>query len=333
MPKSPASQVPSPRQLLRLLEIDELIRSEKRQTIATLAAATERSERTIRYDLDMLRDSFEAPLTFTRPQGYHYTDSTWRLPTVPLTQGELFALTLGARMLETYAGSAYLERLRSAIEQLSSRLPEQLRVDLQQIADERILFRAGAQTYLDPEIWQHLEQACREQKTVQMTYFTAGRNTTSERQVDPYFLDIYRGNNPYVIGFCHNRQAFRSFRIDRIRQLQVLGAAFVRDPTFEASKYLENAFQHEVGDTPTQVRIWFDATTAPYIRERRWHKSQVLQEQADGAVILELVVSGLNDIKRWVLGYGQGARVLGPPELVALVQEEIAGMAERYLEG
>jgi predicted DNA-binding transcriptional regulator YafY len=69
MPKSPASQVPSPRQLLRLIDIDELIRSEKRQTIATLAAATERSERTIRYDLDMLRDSFEAPLTFTRPQG------------------------------------------------------------------------------------------------------------------------------------------------------------------------------------------------------------------------------------------------------------------------
>jgi hypothetical protein len=42
------------------------------------------------------------------------------------------------------------------------------------------------------------------------------------------------------------------------------------------------------------------------------------------------VVSGLNDLKRWVLGYGQGARVLGPPELVRLVQGEIAGMQANY---
>jgi predicted DNA-binding transcriptional regulator YafY len=49
------SKTPSPRQLLRLLDMDELIRSGKRQTIGTLAVATERSERTIRNDLDMPR--------------------------------------------------------------------------------------------------------------------------------------------------------------------------------------------------------------------------------------------------------------------------------------
>jgi predicted DNA-binding transcriptional regulator YafY len=324
------SKTPSPRQLLRLLDIDELIRSEKRQTIGTLAVATERSERTIRNDLDMLRDSFKAPLVFTRPKGYHYTDAAWRLPTVSLTQGELFALTLGARMLASYAGSAYVDPLRSAIEQLSERLPESIRVDLQQVGNEQILFRVGAQTQLNPEIWQDLELACREQMSVQMTYFTASRNATSERRFDPYLLDIYRGTNPCVIGFCHHRQAIRWFRIDRIRQLQVLSTPFKKDSTFDPKTHLENIFQHEVGEGLAQVRIWFDAATAPYIRERRWHKSQVLQEQADGAVILELVVSGLNDIKRWVLGYGQGARVLGPPELVAMVQGEIAGMQANY---
>jgi predicted DNA-binding transcriptional regulator YafY len=324
------SKTPSPRQLLRLLEIDELIRSGKRQTIGTLAVATGRSERTIRYDLDMLRDSFGAPLEQNRARGHYYTDDTWRLPTVSLTQGELFALTLGARMLASYAGSAYLDQLRSAIEQLSERLPESIRVDLQQVGNEQILFRVGAQTQLNPEIWQDLERACREGKSVKMTYYTAGRDAISERQFDPYLLDIYRGTNPSVIGFCHSRQAIRWFRIDRIRKLEVLVTSFTKDPTFDPKTHLENIFQHEVGGEPVAVSIWFDAATAPYIRERRWHKSQVLQEQADGAVILELVVSGLNDLKRWVLGYGQGARVLGPPELVRLVQGEIAGMQANY---
>jgi predicted DNA-binding transcriptional regulator YafY len=324
------SQSPSPRQLLRLIDIDELIRSGQRQTIATLAAATERSERTIRYDLDLLRDSFKAPLEFTRSKGYHYTDATWRLPTVSLTQGELFALTLGARMLASYAGSAYLEQLRSAIEQLSERLPEPMQVDLQQVGNEQILFRVGAQTQLNPEIWQDLELACREQKSVQMTYFTASRNATSERQFDPYLLDIYRGTNPCVIGFCHNRQAIRWFRIDRIRQLKVLSAPFNKDPTFDPKTHLENIFQHEVGEGPVAVAIWFDAVTAPYIRERRWHPTQVLEEQEDGSVTLRITVSGLNDLKRWVLGYGQGAKVLEPPKLVAMVREEITGMRANY---
>jgi predicted DNA-binding transcriptional regulator YafY len=35
-------------------------------------------------------------------------------------------------------------------------------------------------------------------------------------------------------------------------------------------------------------------------------------------------------VKRWVLGYGQGARVLGPPELVKMVREEIEQMNYNY---
>jgi hypothetical protein len=39
----------------------------------------------------------------------------------------------------------------------------------------------------------------------------------------------------------------------------------------------------------------------------------------------------MNDIKRWVLGYGSAARVLSPPHLVALMQEEIAELSQQYL--
>ncbi|HAX76348.1 MAG TPA: DNA-binding protein, partial [Cyanobacteria bacterium UBA11372] len=125
------------RHLERLLHIDTLLRSENRPTTAKLAQVLEVSDRTIRNDLAFLRDRFNAPLEYSRQKGFHYTDPEWRLPSVSLSQGELFALTLGARMLQAYAGSAYAEELRSAIARLSERLPEQTWVDLQQIADER----------------------------------------------------------------------------------------------------------------------------------------------------------------------------------------------------
>jgi predicted DNA-binding transcriptional regulator YafY len=321
------------RHLERLLNIDALLRNPHRQTAGTMAEELGVSERTIRADLDMLRDRYGAPIIYGKAKGFHYTDPDWRLPSITLSKGELFAITLGARMLESYAGSAYAEELHSAIARLAERLPEQTWVDLQQVADEQIIFRGGGGIDLSPEIWHGLEEACREQKSVSMTYYTASSDSQSDRVLDPYLLHIYRGTNPYVIGFCHKRQGIRWFRVDRIKQLEVLSDRFVRDPKFDAKAHLEQIFQAEVGSEPIDVAIWFDGRTAPYIRERRWHPTQILEEHSDGAVTLRMTVRGMNDLKRWVLGYGMGARVLGPPELIEMVKAEVDGIQQSYQEG
>lgn len=318
------------RHLERLLQLDSLLRAGQRPTTVSLAEALEVSERTVRSDLAFLRDRFNAPLEFNRRQGHHYIDPQWRLPSISLSHGELFALTLGAKMLEAYAGSAYAPELRSSIKRLSERLPEQTWVNLQQIADERIIFRSGAEINLNPEIWSQLVEACRTSKQVQMEYYTASRNESSTRKLDPYLLHVYRGTNPYLIGFCHKRQAIRWFRVDRIQKLQVLEEEFVQDLNFNAKDHLDKIFQHEVGGNPVPVAIWFDAATAPYIRERRWHPTQEIQEHPDGSLTLQIVVAGLNDIKRWVLGYGKGAVVQEPPELVELVRADLETMVSLY---
>ena len=90
----------------------------------SLAAALEVSEWTVRSDVDCLRDRYGAPLANDHQRGYCYTDPDWRLPMVPMTKGELFALTLRAIILEAYGGS----------------LAEQEWLDLQQIADHRLIF-------------------------------------------------------------------------------------------------------------------------------------------------------------------------------------------------
>ncbi len=318
------------RHLERLLQIDALLRLDQRQTADRLAEVLEVSERTVRSDIAFLRDRYHAPIEYSKAKGFHYTAPEWRLPTITLTRGELFALTLGARMLETYSGSAYAADLKSAITRLSERLPEQTWVDLQQVADERILFRGGGGIDLNPEIWHLLEEACRSQKSVQMTYYTASSNSTSDRKLDPYLLHIYRGTNPYVIGYCHKRRGIRWFRVDRIRSLRILESSFISEPSFAAKEHLEMIFQHEVGGELHSVSIWFDAATSPYIRERRWHPTQMIQEHPDCSLTLSMEVRGMNDLKRWVLGYGKGAIVQKPPGLAAMVRKELQGMVESY---
>jgi biotin operon repressor len=94
----------SPRQLERLFQLDELIRSGKAQTVRQLAAALEVSDRTVHNDLDFLRDRYEAPIENNRSRGYYYKDPT---------------LMVGSRMLAASAGAAYAQELQSAIDQFS----------------------------------------------------------------------------------------------------------------------------------------------------------------------------------------------------------------------
>lgn len=319
------------RHLERLLEIDNLIRGRQKQTSTSLANALEVCDRTIRNDLDFLRDRFFAPLEYSKKQGWYYTDDHWRLPSISLSKGELFALTLGARMLSAYAGSGYEEELRSSIQKLSERLPENTGIDLQQLADERVIFRSGAQMInLDPQIWQLLLEASHTKHSVWMRYYTASRDQESERVIDPYILHLYRATNPYLIGFCHNRQDYRWFRVDRIKGIKILPDTFTVDPNFDKEKYLQQIFQSEVGEKIFTVKIKFNAQTAPFIREREWHPSQEIEEHQDGSLTLSLQSSGLNDLKRWILNYGAGAIVLEPLELVDLVRKEIEQMRQYY---
>jgi len=167
-------------------------------------------------------------------------------------------------------------------------------------------------------------------RKVWIRYYAASKNEESERVIEPYLIEIYRGSNPYVIAFCNKREDFRDFRIDRIRKLKVLDEAFQRDPSFNPEEYLASRFQYERGNEVFAVAIWFDVETAPFIRERRWHITQQIEEHPDESLTLRMEVPGLNDLKRWVLGYGKGAVVKEPPELVKSMQAEVDKMQKFY---
>lgn len=102
------------------------------------------------------------------------------------------------------------------------------------------------------------------------------------------------------------------------------------DSAFDHEAHFEWAFQHEVSGIPSEIAIYFDAETVLYTRERRWHPTQQIDENADGSLTLCFVAKGLNGVKRWVLFHGSGAKVLEPAELVHMVRQEIQAMQQRY---
>lgn len=68
------------------------------------------------------------------------------------------------------------------------------------------------------EVLPHIEEAIHHGQLLDITYWTAGRGELNHRTVEPYRIE-WQGEVPYLIGYCHERQDERVFRIDRIQQL------------------------------------------------------------------------------------------------------------------
>ena len=90
-------------QFERHVDIDRRIRSGEFPSVPVLAADWEVDERTIKRDVEFMRDRLGAPIAYDRTKrGYFYTEALWGMPAVSLREGELFALLLARHALEQY---------------------------------------------------------------------------------------------------------------------------------------------------------------------------------------------------------------------------------------
>ena len=118
------------------MTIDRALRASAWPNTRTLAQEIGVNRRTIRRDIDYLRDQLNAPIEFDVVRnGYHYTEDTFRLPFPQLTQGEMLALYLSKRMMRQFRGMPFERDLRHAIDKLGELLPDGVSVRLDEIAD------------------------------------------------------------------------------------------------------------------------------------------------------------------------------------------------------
>lgn len=171
-------------------------------------------------------------------------------------------------------------------------------------------------------------RACRE---VSFDYRKLTATKSERRTVRPYHVGQIE-HGWYLIAHDAERQALRTFALQRITQLQVMKSKFERDPRFNARDHLGGGFgvwsYDGSGSQGHEVRIRLEGYAARVVAERQWHSSQGIRKlKPDGSVIeFQATLAGLEEITRWVLSWGSKARVLGPPELRQRVRDELAQM-------
>lgn len=309
----------------RIYFIDRRIREGKYPNTLKLAEDLEVEQRTIERDIEHMRDRLGADIAYDRRRkGYYYTSKDFRLSPLKLSQEEATILFLGQKLLAQCAGTPFENLILSACDKISTHFSAGISMDVSLIEStlsfDVIPLRGDDGELLD--IFTRLVNAIRSETTVWLKYFSASKDEVTKRYVEPYHLRYFQGAW-YLIGFCQLRTEVRTFAIDRILDLTETDQHFSLLPDFSLKEFLAGSMGIEAGGAFHEVLIHFDSYQARYIRERRWHESQRIEEKDDGSLILNLEVSGLGEVKRWVLSFGSHAVVLAPENLRQEVKDEL----------
>lgn len=308
--------------LRRFLAIERFVRDGEYPNSESLAAALEVDSRTIQRDIAFLKDQLGAPLDFCRKRnGYFLTDLSWTLPSFQLTEGELVSVFLAERLIRQYRGTPFETDLARAFERITRMLPEEITVSLEAAADT-LSVTPCVLTIQDVETFHNLTTAIQTSRQLRLLYWSASQNRETDRIVDPLHLSLV-DNDWYLIAYCHTRQEIRMFSTVRIRGSEPTGQKFQRPDDFDITTYLGNSFRAVRGESDQiwNVRLRFGLEMSGRISEKVWHHTQTLEPQSNCSVIMNLQVSSLIEIRRWVLYWGADCQVLEPEELREQVRQ------------
>lgn len=253
------------------------------------------------------------------------------LPPLKLTLAEAMAVFLGARLMVRYADK-YDPYLASAFEKLAAALPDALREHVARSLD--VLQDAPR----DPAFSDHvrlLTKAWAERRVVEIVYEGAayeGRpGERSTRTVRPFLIEpSLQTHALYLIGWDEDRDAMRTFKIERIREVRVTARPFEPPEGATLERDLRRGWDIIADQPATEVVLRFLPAVADRVAETTWHSLQRTERQADGSLIWRSTVSGVIEIRLWILSWGEDVEVLQPPELRVQVGEILRRAAMRY---
>ena len=301
----------------RALQLLSLLQTHRYWSGTELAQRLEVSLRTLRRDVDRLRD-LGYPVEAQRGAcgGYQLAPGA-SLPPLVLDDEEAVALAVGlmAAAQSSVAGTAEssMRALAKVVQVMPARLRRQAEA-LQAMIDPSP--GQAITSSVDPQALTTIAQACRDQERLRFGYTAAGAEPRV-RHVEPHRL-VSLGRRWYLVCYDLDRHDWRTFRLDRLSDVERTGARFAPRtlPAADAATYVRESLRQVPTSFVVEALIAADPDA---IRERVGPWATV--EKTNGGSLFRMRTDSL-DWPAMVLGnLGAEFTVLDPPELVGYLAE------------
>lgn len=208
----------------RLLKLLSLLQTPREWPGSELAERLDVSPRTIRRDIDRLRDlGYPVEATKGAVGGYRLVAGT-AMPPLLLDDEEAVAIAVGLRAGAGHAIEGVEEASVRALAKLEQVLPARLRHRVSTLQSATIPLTRGDGATVDADTLTTLASAVTGRERLRFGY-RAGNHTESKRQVEPYRL-VSTGYRWYLVAYDLGREDWRTFRVDRVTAPFATGARF-----------------------------------------------------------------------------------------------------------
>lgn len=294
-----------------------------------LADILETSPRNIKAYIESLRIAGVPIEGLSGKNGGFFLSQVYGFAPPKLDEVEYSALLLAEEFLNNTNGFIYENEIKTAFSKIKAAQGEIMGnsdfIDKCNFTDSRgkmdITQKARDFLYI-------IQKAIFERKSIRIVYNNPIREQKTTRKLDPYNL-ISRESSWYVIGHCHLRNQVRMFKLMRIESINVLDDKYFLPLGYSAQSYLRDTFTLIKGKEQT-VEIQFFHPASVWVSEKLWLPSQKIIDLKNDSIIFKARVDGLEDIKKWVLGFGKLAKVLKPQVLVDEIKQEVSEVGQLY---
>jgi predicted DNA-binding transcriptional regulator YafY len=292
----------------------------------------------LRRYLAEVRRELDLVCTTERPGGARL----WRLAPgdvprkIEVRRTQAYALLAARRLFEPMRGSTLYEEIDMAAEKLLGVARRPGRGPNAGVADARLEDRFLYLPFVAKDYDGHTEalddlfQAVADLRPLRCTYRRSKDGREDRVTIHPYAMVLYK-DAIYCVGLHLGRGEIRTFLLDRMGDTECSATERFELPAdFKVDDYFQGTFGIFRGGPPRDVVIDFDARVAEFVRSRRVHPSQSLTPLPGGGIRLAMAIGDLTELGTWILGFGDTAKVVEPPDLVERVRGELAGALALY---
>lgn len=302
----------------RLIGILSVLLQQEKITAPELAEKFEVSRRTISRDIEDLCKAGIPVLTMQGAGGGICIMEGYRMDRTLLTSKDMQMILAGLRSLDSVSGSRYYGQLMEKLQAGSSdfvRGRDSLLIDLS----------SWYRDSLAPKI-SVIQDAIEERKMLSFCYYGPGGDST--RLIEPYYL-IFKWSSWYVWGWCHEREDFRLFKLNRMDRVskgeECLEARDVPMPDLSNERIF-----------PGRIKV-----KAVFEPEMKWRLVEefgprCFEEMEDGRLLFQADYTDAGHMVRWLLTFGEKVRVAEPEEVrreLLRIAESIKNMYEEEHKG
>lgn len=209
--------------LSRLMAILTQLQSKRLLTANSIAEKFNVSVRTIYRDIKALEQA-GIPISTEEGKGYALMEG-FRIPPIMLTESEANALITAEQLIIKNKDASFVKHYTEAITKIKSVLRYTTK-DKADLLSKRIVFRQNAENSSTSNYLSSIQLAITNFNVVKIEYHSLNNNDKTFRLIEP--LALYSTQENWIlIAWCRLRKDYRSFRLDKIQQLDILEEKYI----------------------------------------------------------------------------------------------------------